>query len=144
MCIRDRRQVRLVPLRRRHQLRRLHRRRRRRDARGPQGLLEMCIRDRYHYESFSRGSDTLDANVARFIREQGKMRSIWSRYYVQEMCIRDSDICRRNGFNVLDLPQNLGIGGAVQAGHKYAQRYGYDIDIPVSYTHLDVYKRQGR
>lgn len=37
----------------------------------------------YHYESFSRGSDTLDANVARFIREQGKMRSIWSRYYVQ-------------------------------------------------------------
>ena len=39
------------------------------------------------------------------------------------------DICRRNGFNVLDLPQNLGIGGAVQAGHKYAQRLGYDIDI---------------
>ena len=37
----------------------------------------------YHYESFSRGSDTLDANVARFTREQGKMRSIWSRYYVQ-------------------------------------------------------------
>lgn len=39
------------------------------------------------------------------------------------------DICRRNGFNVLDLPQNLGIGGAVQAGHKYAQKLGYDVDI---------------
>lgn len=38
-------------------------------------------------------------------------------------------ICRQNGLNVLDLPQNLGIGGAVQAGHKYAQRNGYDIDI---------------
>ena len=38
-------------------------------------------------------------------------------------------ICRANNFNVLDLPQNLGIGGAVQAGHKYAKRYGYDIDI---------------
>ena len=37
--------------------------------------------------------------------------------------------CRDNGFNVLDLPQNLGIGGAVQAGHKYAKRHGYDIDI---------------
>lgn len=37
----------------------------------------------YHYESFSRGADTLDANVERFIREQGKMRSTWSRYYVQ-------------------------------------------------------------
>ena len=40
-------------------------------------------------------------------------------------------ICRENGLNVLDLPQNLGIGGAVQAGHKYAQRLGYDIDIQV-------------
>ena len=32
---------------------------------------------------------------------------------------------------MLDLPQNLGIGGAVQAGHKYAQRFGYDIDVQV-------------
>lgn len=38
-------------------------------------------------------------------------------------------ICREMGFNVLDLPQNLGIGGAVQAGHKYAKRYGYQIDV---------------
>ena len=40
-------------------------------------------------------------------------------------------ICREHGLNVLDLPQNLGIGGAVQAGHKYARRYGYDVDIQV-------------
>lgn len=40
-------------------------------------------------------------------------------------------ICRDNDLNVLDLPQNLGIGGAVQAGHKYAQRNGYDVDIQV-------------
>lgn len=33
-------------------------------------------------------------------------------------------ICRENGLNVLDLPQNLGIDDAVQAGHKYAQRLG--------------------
>lgn len=39
------------------------------------------------------------------------------------------DVCRSNGLHVLDLPMNLGIGGAVQAGHKYAQRFGYDIDI---------------
>ena len=38
-------------------------------------------------------------------------------------------LCREQGIRVLDLPQNLGIGGAVQAGHKFAQRYGYDIDI---------------
>ena len=58
------------------------------------------------------------------------------------------EICHANHLNVLDLPQNLGIGGAVQAGHKYAKKYGYNIDVqvdgdgPVSYTHLDVYKRQ--
>lgn len=39
------------------------------------------------------------------------------------------DVCRAHGIRVLDLPQNLGIGGAVQAGHKFARRYGYDIDI---------------
>ena len=40
-------------------------------------------------------------------------------------------LCREHDVNILDLPQNLGIGGAVQAGHKYAQRFGYDIDIQV-------------
>ena len=39
------------------------------------------------------------------------------------------EICINNGVNVLNLPQNLGIGGAIQAGHKYALRYGYAIDI---------------
>lgn len=38
-------------------------------------------------------------------------------------------LCRENGLNVLDLPRNLGIGGAVQAGHLYARQHGYDIDI---------------
>lgn len=41
------------------------------------------------------------------------------------------EICRAHGLNVLDLPQNLGIGGAVQAGHKYAQAFGYDVDVQV-------------
>jgi glycosyltransferase involved in cell wall biosynthesis len=30
---------------------------------------------------------------------------------------------------VLDLPCNLGIGGAVQTGFKYADRHGYDVAI---------------
>lgn len=38
-------------------------------------------------------------------------------------------ICEANGFNILNLPQNLGIGGCVQSGHKYALRNGYDVDI---------------
>ena len=40
-------------------------------------------------------------------------------------------VCHANGLNVLNLPQNLGIGGAVQAGHKYAQRHGFDVDVQV-------------
>lgn len=39
------------------------------------------------------------------------------------------DVCVRNNFNMLDLRENLGIGGAVQAGHKYAYRHGYDVDV---------------
>ncbi len=39
------------------------------------------------------------------------------------------EVCRKNGIKVLDLKSNLGIGGAVQAGHKYAKKYGYDVDI---------------
>lgn len=39
------------------------------------------------------------------------------------------NICKENEFNVLNLSENLGIGGAVQAGHKYAMHRGYDVDI---------------
>ncbi len=42
---------------------------------------------------------------------------------------RTLELCREHDFNVLDLCFNLGIGGAIQAGHKYAYRHGYDIDI---------------
>lgn len=37
-----------------------------------------------------------------------------------------AEACRRVGATVLDLPVNLGIGGAVQAGYLYAMRNGYD------------------
>ena len=35
-------------------------------------------------------------------------------------------LCRRMGVRVLDLPDNLGIAGAVQTGMRYACRHGYD------------------
>lgn len=38
-------------------------------------------------------------------------------------------VCRQHGLNVVNLKCNLGIGGAVQTGHKYAQMYGYDVDV---------------
>ena len=39
------------------------------------------------------------------------------------------EILRKSGFNYLDLPVNLGIGGGVQTGYRYALDNGYDIAI---------------
>ena len=39
------------------------------------------------------------------------------------------EICLDNGFNVLNLPNNLGLSGAVQAGMRYAYKYHYNAVI---------------
>lgn len=39
------------------------------------------------------------------------------------------DVCINNKINFIDLPANLGIGGAVQTGYLYAYRNNYDIAI---------------
>ena len=41
------------------------------------------------------------------------------------------DILIENHFNYVDLPVNLGIGGAVQTGYKYALENGYDEAVQV-------------
>ena len=40
-----------------------------------------------------------------------------------------SEICHKNGIPVVDLVHNLGIGGAVQTGYKYAYYNDYDIAV---------------
>lgn len=40
-----------------------------------------------------------------------------------------SAISKQRGAMVLDLPYNLGIGAAMQAGYKFAYRKGYDIAV---------------
>lgn len=44
---------------------------------------------------------------------------------------RDStaEICRTNGYPFLNLPVNLGIGGVVQTGYRYALEHEYDIAV---------------
>lgn len=39
------------------------------------------------------------------------------------------EICRRKRYRFLDLPINLGLSGAFQAGIKYAYKHGYDCAI---------------
>lgn len=52
-------------------------------------------------------------------------------YLVINDCSTDAsaDILRKGGYNFLDLPVNLGIGGGIQSGYKYAVQNGYDITI---------------
>ena len=38
-------------------------------------------------------------------------------------------LCRRKGYELVDLPVNLGLAGAFQTGLKYAWRKGYDYAI---------------
>ena len=54
-------------------------------------------------------------------------------YVIINDCSKDNtrEICEKNGFNVVNLPINLGIGGAVQTGYKYALEYGYDVAVQV-------------
>ena len=40
-------------------------------------------------------------------------------------------VCLDNKLNFIDLPNNLGIGGAVQTGYKYAYYKNYDIAIQI-------------
>lgn len=42
-----------------------------------------------------------------------------------------ASVAREHGVTVLDLPINLGVGGAMRAGFLYAQRRGYDYVIQV-------------
>lgn len=39
------------------------------------------------------------------------------------------EVLNQNSFNYVSLPVNLGIGGAVQTGYKYARDNGYDVAI---------------
>lgn len=48
-------------------------------------------------------------------------------------CSRDNtiNVCREYGVHIINLPVNLGIGGAVQAGYRYAKDNGYDAAVQV-------------
>lgn len=52
-------------------------------------------------------------------------------YIIINDCSKDNtmDICREHGLKVLNLPINLGIGGAVQTGYLYAYQHNYDVAV---------------
>lgn len=54
-------------------------------------------------------------------------------YVIINDCSTDNtrEICEKNHFNIVNLPVNLGIGGAVQTGYLYGWRNGYDMAVQV-------------
>ncbi len=54
-------------------------------------------------------------------------------YVVINDCSTDDTrkICEEMRYNIVNLPVNLGIGGAVQTGYKYGVRNGYNLAVQV-------------
>lgn len=52
-------------------------------------------------------------------------------YVIINDCSTDQtlEVCRHHGYSYLNLPINLGIGGAVQTGYRYALYHGYDVAV---------------
>lgn len=52
-------------------------------------------------------------------------------YVVVNDCSKDNTrlVCEQNNYNYIDLPINLGLAGAVQAGYKYAYMHDYEVAI---------------
>lgn len=69
-------------------------------------------------------------NIERTVRDIQRNAPSFD-YIVINDCSGDNteEICRKNGFPVISLPVNMGIGGGVQTGYLYALRNGYEIAV---------------
>ena len=69
------------------------------------------------------------------VMENIRTHSFSDKYIIDCIVINDCskdgtlDICKKNGYDYLNLSSNLGIGGCVQAGYLYACERGYNIAI---------------
>lgn len=70
-------------------------------------------------------------NTCNSILEHNKNNDIKYDFLVINDCSKDntSKICHEHNYKTIDLVHNLGIGGAVQTGYKYAYEHNYDIAI---------------
>lgn len=61
-------------------------------------------------------------NIVRTIEDIQKKAPDFDYVIINDCSTDDTGrICKEHGFNVINLPANLGIGGAVQTGYKYAR-----------------------
>ena len=73
-----------------------------------------------------------ESNIEQVIRNIQKI-CVDADYLVVNDCSSDTTVCKLKELDAsyISAPVNLGIGGAVQAGYKYAREYDYDIAIQV-------------
>ena len=73
-----------------------------------------------------------EANIVKTV-ESIERDAVGFDYIVINDCSTDrtKETCEEHGFHYVDLPINLGIGGAVQTGYKYAWENGYDMAVQV-------------
>ena len=65
-------------------------------------------------------------NIERVVTNLQKNDPKWEYLVVNDGSKDDTaEICRKNGYPLLDLPVNLGLAGAFQAGIRYAYQNGY-------------------
>lgn len=69
-------------------------------------------------------------NIERVVNNLQKNYPQWD-YLVVNDGSKDktAEICRKNGYPMLDLPVNLGLAGAFQAGIRYAYQNGYTVAL---------------
>src|SRR5688572_13844974 len=73
-----------------------------------------------------------EQTVARVIRALQREAPGWDVLTVDDGSTDETGLCaRRAGSEVLRMPFNLGIGGAMQAGFVYALEGGYDLMVQV-------------
>lgn len=70
-------------------------------------------------------------NIEKFVNQLEEKINKDIDYLIINDCSTDNtkEILIKNNYNFIDLPINLGIGGAVQTGYMFAKEYDYDIAI---------------
>lgn len=71
-----------------------------------------------------------EKNIISVVKDIEKFASEFDYIIVNDCSTDDTyNVCVKNGFNVINLPVNLGIGGAMQTGYKFAKKYNYDVAV---------------
>ncbi|SDH60709.1 Glycosyl transferase family 2 [Pseudobutyrivibrio sp. 49] len=69
-------------------------------------------------------------NIARVVEQLQNEYAQFDYIVVNDGSIDNTaEICKKNGYNMIDLPVNLGLSGAFQTGMRYALKKDYDYAI---------------